>query len=248
MNPHFSYASLPNVGKRSPINRAYIRTLKKSYYVANLCLLIGITAVFGWIKYRQWLQDRNTVLIPDNHIQIIDITKFTPPPLDPANNGTTVDPIAKPDGPIIGVPKPVPDAIAVNQTMPDQGSITGQNVLPNTINVNDTSAVRIQSGNEIIPQIGQFIAVEVPARVLSAVPPTYPETAKVLGQQGTVFINMLIDKDGSVMRVSVAKTSGYPLLDSAAVQCGHEWKFSAAIQNHQPVRIWVAAPIRFVLN
>lgn len=247
MNPHNSYASLPAIGKRSPINRAYVRTLKKSYYVANLCLLIGITAVFGWIRYRQWLQDRNTVLIPDNHIQIIDITKFTPPPLDPMNNNTTIDPIGTPNLPVVGVPKPVPDAMAVNQTMPDQGSITGQNVLPGTVNINDTNAVHIQSGNEI-PEIGQFIPVEVPAHVLSAVPPVYPATAKVLGQQGTVFIHLLVDKDGSVMRVSVAKTSGYPLLDSAAVQCGHEWQFSAAVQNHKPVRIWISAPVRFVLN
>ncbi len=247
MNPHNSYASLPAIGKRSPINRAYARTLKKSYYVANLCLLIGITAVFGWIRYRQWLQDRNTVLIPDNHIQIIDITKFTPPPLDPMNNNTTIDPIGTPNLPVVGVPKPVPDAMAVNQTMPDQGSITGQNVLPGTVNINDTNAVHIQSGNEI-PEIGQFIPVEVPAHVLSAVPPVYPATAKVLGQQGTVFIHLLVDKDGSVMRVSVAKTSGYPLLDSAAVQCGHEWQFSAAVQNHKPVRIWISAPVRFVLN
>ncbi len=248
MNPHIPYAPLPAIGKRSPINRAYVRTLKKSYYVANLCLLIGITAVFGWIRYRQWLADRNTVLIPDNHIQIIDITKFTPPPLDPQNDGSNpIDLPIQSTGPVLGIPKPVPDAMAVNQTMPDQGSITGQNVLPGTVNVNDTNSVRIQSGNEI-PEIGQFVAVEVPARVLSAVPPAYPATAKVLGQQGTVFIHLLVDKDGSVMRVSVAKTSGYPLLDSAAVQCGHEWKFSAAVQNHKPVRIWISAPVRFVLN
>lgn len=248
MNPPTMYPTLPRIGKRSPLNQTYVRTLKRSYYCANLLLLIGITVVFGWIKYRQWQADRNTILIPGSPPQIIDITRFTPPPIDPGNYNVGVDPVIKPGAPIIGVPKPVPDAVAINQTMPDQGSITGQNVLPANLNVNDTNSVRIQAGDDFVPVPGTFVPVEVPAKLLSAVPPAYPEQAKILGQEGTVFINLLVDKDGSVRKVSVAKTSGFALLDSAAVQCGREWRFSSAIQNHKPIRIWVTAPVRFVLN
>jgi hypothetical protein len=95
MNPITNkHPSLPNFGKRSPVGKTYTGVLKKAYYFTNLGLLIGITAVFGVIKYRAWQADRDIVVIPDKVIQIIDITKIVPPPLDPTNNNFQTDPVA----------------------------------------------------------------------------------------------------------------------------------------------------------
>lgn len=45
---------------------------------------------------------------------------------------------------------------------------------------------------------------------------SYPKNAKRLGQTGTVEITFTIMADGSITRVSVNQTSGFPLLDKAA--------------------------------
>jgi len=239
---------LPNFGKRSPVGKTYTGVLKKAYYFTNLGLLIGITAVFGFIKYRAWQAERNIVVIPDRVIQIIDITKFTPPPLDPLNNNFQTDPVAHLNLPVLGIPIPVPDARAINQTMPDQTDITGQNAVPNNLNLNDTTKVLVQNGNNVIPNINDFVPVEIPAQPLAMPAPEYPSISRIMGQQGTVWVKMLVNLDGTIMKVSVMKSSTFPLLDSAAVKSGYKWKFTPAIQNHKPVRIWVATKMNFELK
>jgi len=249
MNPVMNERpSLPSFGKRSPVGKSYSGVLKKAYYFTNLSLLIGVTAVFGFIKFRAWQAERNVVVIPDNHIQIIDITKFTPPPLDPSNNNGQVTDIGVPKLPVLGIPVPVPDVNAVNVTMPDQTDVTGQNVLPNNLNTNDTTRVLVQNGNNFVPDINEFVKFEVPANPVRMPPPEYPSVSKIMGQEGTVWIKMLVNLDGTVMKVAVMKSSTFPLLDSAAVECGREWKFSPAIQNQKPVRVWVATKMNFELK
>ena len=249
MNPITNkHPSLPNFGKRSPVGKTYTGVLKKAYYFTNLGLLIGITAVFGVIKFRAWQAERDIVVIPDKVIQIIDITKIVPPPLDPTNNNFQTDPVAHSNLPVLGIPKPVPDVNAINQTMPDQTDITGQNIVPNNLNISDSTRVLIQNGNNVIPDINAFVPVEIPARPLAMPAPEYPPISRVMGQQGTVWVKMLVNLDGTVMKVSVMKSSTFPLLDSAAVESGYKWKFAPAIQNQKPVRIWVATKMNFELK
>ena len=47
---------------------------------------------------------------------------------------------------------------------------------------------------------------------------TYPAIARKRGWQGTVTLNVHIDPDGSITGLRVATTSGYPVLDRAALQ------------------------------
>jgi len=63
-----------------------------------------------------------------------------------------------------------------------------------------------------------------------------------------VFIKALLDLDGSIMKIVVVKSSGYPILDSAAVDYIASAKFSAAEQHHKPVRVWIGQTITFQLT
>ena len=57
---------------------------------------------------------------------------------------------------------------------------------------------------------------------------SYPAAARSAGQQGTVIVNITINASGSVTRASLAASSGYPLLDNAAVSAAYGWRFSPA--------------------
>lgn len=72
--------------------------------------------------------------------------------------------------------------------------------------------------------------------------PAYPYTARARRQEGTVVLAMDI-VNGAVVGASVLDSSGYPLLDQAAVHCVRSrWRFPATITAS------MTQPIQFSLN
>ena len=76
----------------------------------------------------------------------------------------------------------------------------------------------------------------------------YPERAIYAHQQGTVFANFVIRKDGSVSDVSVKKPIGWGLDQEAIrlVQSMPRWK--PAKLNGKPVHYVYQLPVKFVLQ
>ncbi|MCA9219007.1 MAG: energy transducer TonB [Planctomycetales bacterium] len=78
-------------------------------------------------------------------------------------------------------------------------------------------------------------------------PPRYPELARQRGWQGTVLLRLSIDESGQVVRVEIARTSGYDLLDAEAVTTVRQWQAAPARRRGRPVSMDVYLPVRFVL-
>jgi len=79
--------------------------------------------------------------------------------------------------------------------------------------------------------------------------PDYPERARELGQEGTVILLVLVDKDGSVAEAEVDKSSGYSLLDgSALATVKRKWQFKPGTVNGNPVASRVRVPISFRIS
>jgi TonB family protein len=77
--------------------------------------------------------------------------------------------------------------------------------------------------------------------------PVYPASAKNQGQQGLVQIVVAVNSDGSVKQVSLKKSSGFILLDDAAVRAVKNWQFMPASKNGIQIESQVEIPIRFKL-
>lgn len=75
----------------------------------------------------------------------------------------------------------------------------------------------------------------------------YPDSAKILGIEGRVVVEALIELDGSVSKVEVAR-SVHPLLDEAAVSAMKRAKFSPAMANGEPVKVWYSQGFVFKLR
>ncbi len=84
-------------------------------------------------------------------------------------------------------------------------------------------------------------------KVTTKVDPVYPEAAKQLGIEGTVFLELVVEIDGSVSRVRVVK-GVHPLLDEAAVNAAYQMKFTPAMSRDIPVRAYVTFPVTFRLT
>ncbi|MGH7906230.1 MAG: energy transducer TonB [Candidatus Binataceae bacterium] len=79
--------------------------------------------------------------------------------------------------------------------------------------------------------------------------PQYPEMARELAQEGVVMLRVLVGIDGSVRRVQLAKSSGFDMLDSVALDTvREEWRFVPARRGKVAVASWVLVPIRFTLT
>ena len=78
--------------------------------------------------------------------------------------------------------------------------------------------------------------------------PVYPEEAKKAGITGNVWIKALVDKEGTVRKVQVHKTSGNDLLDKAAMAAAYKNKFTPAMQDNKPVAVWITYKVTFALE
>jgi periplasmic protein TonB len=78
--------------------------------------------------------------------------------------------------------------------------------------------------------------------------PEYPRAAREAGWEGTTVLQVLVLPEGTVGSVTLHKTSGYAILDEAAVTAVKAWRFVPAMDGNFPVRSVVRLPIRFDLK
>ena len=79
-------------------------------------------------------------------------------------------------------------------------------------------------------------------------PPQYPLMARRRGYQGRVLLEVLVRKDGRAGFIRLARSSGYEVLDRAAIKGVRNWLFHPAKRGDELVEMWVEIPIRFQLN
>lgn len=79
-------------------------------------------------------------------------------------------------------------------------------------------------------------------------PPNYPRLARKRGYEGTVVLKVLVNRKGKVKDLYAFTSSGYAILDKAAIGSVKEWIFEPGMRGDEKVEMWVQIPIRFKLN
>jgi protein TonB len=94
-----------------------------------------------------------------------------------------------------------------------------------------------------------FVAYDVGPKPLNLdkVKFQYPKSVVILGLEGTVYLELWIDKEGNVRNVKLTK-SLYPTLDKIAIRNAKNLKFSPAMQREKPVAVRYSFPVRFKLD
>jgi len=78
--------------------------------------------------------------------------------------------------------------------------------------------------------------------------PEYPELARQMRQEGLVMLTVDVGREGIPIKVEIKQSSGYRLLDQAAVKAVSHWKFQPGSIGNIPVESTVTVPIRFRLE
>ena len=92
------------------------------------------------------------------------------------------------------------------------------------------------------------VAAHEGANYLKNPRPAYPELAQRRGWEGEVLLRVRVSPEGRPVTISVQKSSGRDLLDTAAVEAVRGWSFVPAHLGSQAVAGWVTVPIVFHLQ
>ncbi len=79
-------------------------------------------------------------------------------------------------------------------------------------------------------------------------PPEYPIPSRRRGEEGVVFLTVVVQTSGLPASVSLHRSSGFPLLDRAALDAVRGWSFEPARVGGVPVSSTVVIPVRFSLS
>ena len=190
----------------------------------------------------------------ENNISTVRILKYTDLGPPPSLNDQTQQQLAVTAptiAPNVGVPVPVPDAeapkeqtIATQQQMSQVSSPVGEGTGGN---VQITKDLKVEAPTDQAPDINSFVAVEKePVPVVTA-QPEYPDLAKRAGIEGTVYVKILVSKEGKPIKAVVIKSDS-EVFNQPAVNAAMKFVFTPAIQHKSPVMVWVVVPFRFKLN
>jgi len=106
----------------------------------------------------------------------------------------------------------------------------------------------VAPGPPCTPPVVPITAADPGFQLVGMTEPVCPEAAREQGHQGSVFVRTIADHDGSVCETTVASSSGYAELDSAAVTAARTARFSEAWSGGRPVRVEVIVPVEFRLH
>jgi protein TonB len=170
----------------------------------------------------------------------VDVTLTTPPPPQPE-----VQPAVVPPPPTIQpvvLPKPEEKPQSPPPPKPEMTLPEPKPTPPPSPPVVQPVVVPPPKPN---PQ--EYIPVTQPTYAVQAAH-IYPPEAARRHQQGTVVLMLYINGSGALNKVEIVKSSGFPLLDAAAIREMKQSKFEPAMDGAIPVRSRAQASVTYRLE
>lgn len=84
-----------------------------------------------------------------------------------------------------------------------------------------------------------------PAQARRVVDRVYPPHARQSGIEGRALVKVLVDVEGRVTQVELARSTGHAVLDRAAMEGSREFVFRPAVNDGCRVEAWVRMPVTF---
>jgi periplasmic protein TonB len=216
--------------------------------IISVVIHLAIVSSYYVVKYIGEDEDN----IPTVTVKMLKYSDLGPPPsITSANMPPPVAVAGAVAKPSVGMPVPVPDAeVSPEQTIATQTELSSTpspaaEQLGGDQNVQVTQDIKIDSDAE--PGMDEFVPVEKPPQIVKRVVPVYPEMAMRAGMEGTVYVKILVDKDGKPKKAVVIKSTT-EIFNDAATEAAMQFLFTPAVMNNGPVKVWVAVPFKFKLK
>lgn len=204
------------------------------------------------------------VLVPLIHVQALPESLLhssiigPPPPAGGPHKPAVARPVRRLSlSEILAVPVRIPTAIAVTKPEPvisgdafagPPGAVPwgSANGVPNGFGLNSLppapeTAAKPPAASRIT--VGGMVEG---ARLIFQVKPDYPVLARAAHVQGTVRLEAIISRDGTVNSLHVL--SGPPLLIQAAISAVARWRYQPTLLNGKPVEVSTEIDVNFTLD
>lgn len=122
------------------------------------------------------------------------------------------------------------------------GDPAAANLLNALVNLTPSAAVPRPSVSAPL-RISQGVAQGF---LVHQVKPVYPPLARQARIQGTVMLQAIIGKDGSIENLRLV--SGHPMLAPAAIEAVRQWRYRPYTLNREPVEVQTEITVNFVLG
>jgi periplasmic protein TonB len=100
-----------------------------------------------------------------------------------------------------------------------------------------------------LPSPDEFIAIDDSPVLENQPQVVYPDSARKANVKGSVWVKVLVDKQGSVKRALIAKGSGKKVgFEEAALAAAKQATWKPAMIDKKPVAVWVSYEIKFALE
>ena len=149
-------------------------------------------------------------------------------------------PPSRPVVPIATDDPDVPDDVTIEETDLDMDL---DDLMPPPPLVEEVFEIEEEEEEEEIVELWKVEKIPAPINWPN---PEYPEIARKAGIEDKVFVTVLVDKEGNVERIG--KIDGAEVFHEVVREAVKQVKFTPALQNDKPVKVWVSMPITFKLN
>lgn len=205
-----------------------------SNFVAHIVAIIGAIvlhiAIVGWVM----LSDPPVVVDQSQIIQVSMVapTMIKQEKVKPEQNKRVQDKI--PPAPK-GMVKQKSETLKKEQKKEPEKNTQIQQI---TSGISQKNAIETSSA----------ITKPIAASYLNNPPPHYPEKSRLRNQEGTVLLDVRVKIDGKPENVSILRSSGYTLLDRAALDAVRRWVFVPARRGSENIEANVEVPVQFQIK
>ena len=137
----------------------------------------------------------------------------------------------------------------------DQGSsLQRKSAITLQASTSNTSSTSIQSdspGKQASLPFAQdaLIPGAISRQKIDGSKPTYPLISRRLKQEGVVLVKLCVNPRGTVEKVDVLRSSGYPSLDNSALNALAKWKFASSADSFDSNAVdCFRLPVQFTLE
>ena len=85
------------------------------------------------------------------------------------------------------------------------------------------------------------------AKIITKVPPVYPESARSAGISGTVVLHAVIGMDGKPLSLRVKNSQIDPDLARSAVEAVSQWRYTPTLLNGEPIEVDTVIMVNYSL-
>ncbi|PAU86214.1 energy transducer TonB [Pseudomonas sp. WN033] len=98
------------------------------------------------------------------------------------------------------------------------------------------------------PALSEPVITQSPRYAEPPARPAYPALARRRGWQGEVWLEIEVGPEGRSAEPVLLRSSGFELLDKAALEVARQWRFVPEQRNGRPVATRVRVPVQFALR